>query len=325
MAERITSRFGPFTTASEVLADHDLHGRRAIVTGAASGIGVETARALASAGAEVVIAVRNLDAGRKVAEAINAAIGQDRAIASRLDLADLTSVMAFVDAWRGRPLHILINNAAVMACPHSYTADDFEMQIGTNHFGHACLTLGLVPELERAAQDGRAARVVQLSSACHQDSDIHWDDPHYRQRPYDKWEAYGQAKTANVLFAVGFDARYAAHGINANAVMPGGISTGLQRYFDQADTMGWIDKTRERGPASKTAAQGASTSIWAAVGRELEGVGGLYLEDCAEAPPMDEHSSYTEVAPYALDRGSADRLWTITQATLEDTVGAGIG
>ena len=218
---RITSPFGAYTSASDVVAGHDLSGRTVVVTGAATGIGIETARALASGGAIVTLAVRNRDAGANAAADINASIGADRARVGTLDLSSLASVAAFVSAWGDAPLDILINNAGVMACPQSYTADDLEMQIGTNHLGHYLLTLGLVPALRKAATTGRTARVVALSSTGHMRGGMNFEDPHYRRRPYDKWEAYGQSKTANALFAVGFNTRFADLGITANAAPRG--------------------------------------------------------------------------------------------------------
>ncbi len=318
MAERITSPFGAFTPAREVVAGHDLSGKRAIVTGSATGIGVETARALAEAGAEVTLAVRNLEAGQRVADEINATASGAKAKVARLDLSALASVHGFVEAWGGQPLHILVNNAGVMACPLSYTADNLEMQIGTNHFGHAALTLGLAPALEAAAKAGRTARVVQLSSIAHRRSDVLWDDPNYRTRPYDKWESYGQSKTANALFAVGFHARFKDRGVTANAVMPGGIMTPLQRHMPREEmiAMGWINEEGVVAQGFKTAEQGAATSVWAAVGTELEGIGGLYLENCAEAAPPNKDTPFVGVWPWAIDPERADRLWALTQETI---------
>ncbi len=313
----IRSRFGAFTPARIVAGDHDLEGRNVIVTGGASGIGIETARALAGAGADVMLAVRDRVAGEKAAQKINESIGADRVVAGTLDLASLGSVAAFVDAWGDEPLDILINNAGVMATPRLYTADDLELQIGTNHFGHFLLTMGLTRALLNASEEDRTARVVVLSSIGHRRSDIHWDDPHYRTRPYDKWEAYGQSKTANALFAVGFNARFEEHGITANAVMPGGIMTPLQRYLPKEEmvAMGWMDEEGNVREGFKTPEQGASTSVWAAVGEELEGVGGLYLEDCAEAVPWSKENPAKGVMPHALDPESADRLWALSEET----------
>ncbi|WP_333585393.1 oxidoreductase [Phenylobacterium sp.] len=316
------SRYGAFTPARIVAADHDLGGRNIIVTGGASGIGLETARALAGAGADVMLAVRDRAAGERAAVAINESIGADRVVAGTLDLASLSSVAAFVDAWGERPLDVLINNAGVMACPLDYTSDDLEMQIGVNHFGHFLLSLGLARALMNAAEEDRAARVVALSSIGHRRSPIHFDDIHYRQRPYDKWEAYGQSKTANALFAVGFDARFAEHGVNANAVMPGGIMTPLQRHLtqDEMSALGWIDAEGKVREGFKTPEQGASTSVWAAVADELEGEGGLYLEDCSVALPWTPEKPHQGVMDHAQDPEAADRLWTIS----EQTVGASL-
>ena len=318
MTDRITSAFGAFTSAREVAAGHDLGGKTAIVTGAATGIGVETARALAERGAEVVLAVRNHVAGNAAVDDINQTARGPKARVQHLDLSSLASVKSFVDDWGGQPVDILINNAGVMACPRSYTTDDLEMQIGTNHFGHAALTLGLAPVLEKAARPGRTARVVQLSSIGHRRSDIHWDDPHYRTRSYDKWEAYGQSKTANSLFAVGFHARFKDRGVTANAVMPGGIMTPLQRHLPREEMIafGWMDEAGKINDRFKTTEQGASTSVWAALAPELEGVGGLYLENCAQAEPGDKDNPTQGVWPWAINPESADRLWALTRQTI---------
>ena len=311
----IRSRFGAFTPARVVAGDHDLSGRNVVVTGGASGIGYETAKALAAAGADVMLAVRDRVAGEKAAVAMNEAIGADRVVAGTLDLASLASVGSFVDAWGDQPLDILINNAGVMATPLLRTAEDLELQIGTNHFGHYVLTVGLTRALLNAAEDDRTARVVALSSIGHRRSDINWDDPNYLSRPYDKWEAYGQSKTANSLFAVGYNARFEEHGVTANAVMPGGIMTPLQRYLPKEEmvAMGWMDEEGNVREGFKTPEQGASTSVWAAVGEELEGIGGLYLEDCAEAAPWSKDNPMKGVTPYAIDPEAADRLWALSE------------
>lgn len=311
----IRSRFGAFTPARVVAGDHDLSGRNVVVTGGASGIGYETAKALAAAGADVMLAVRDRSAGEKAAVAINEAIGADKVVAGTLDLASLSSVGSFVDAWGDQPLDILINNAGVMATPLLRTAEDLELQIGTNHFGHFVLSVGLTRALLNASDEDRLARVVALSSIGHRRSDIHWDDPNYLSRPYDKWEAYGQSKTANSLFAVGYNARFEEHGITANAVMPGGIMTPLQRYLPKEEmvAMGWMDEEGNVREGFKTPEQGASTSVWAAVGEELEGIGGLYLEDCAEAPPWSQDNPMKGVMPYAIDPEAADRLWALSE------------
>ncbi|CAN7514201.1 oxidoreductase [Phenylobacterium sp. LjRoot164] len=311
----IRSRFGAFTPARVVAGDHDLSGRNVVVTGGASGIGYETAKALAAAGADVMLAVRDRSAGEKAAVAINEAIGADKVVAGTLDLASLSSVGSFVDAWGDQPLDILINNAGVMATPLLRTAEDLELQIGTNHFGHFVLAVGLTRALLNASDEDRLARIVALSSIGHRRSDINWDDPNYLSRPYDKWEAYGQSKTANSLFAVGYNARFEEHGITANAVMPGGIMTPLQRYLPKEEmvAMGWMDEEGNVREGFKTPEQGASTSVWAAVGEELEGIGGLYLEDCAEAPPWSKDNPMKGVMPYAIDPEAADRLWALSE------------
>ena len=316
MAERITAGLSPYTDAADVVEAHDLAGRTAIVTGGATGIGIETVRALAAAGAQVTIAVRNRAAGEATAAEINAQVGAERATVGVLDLSDLATVAAFASAWGDKPLNMLINNAGVMACPQSYTADGLEMQIGTNHFGHFLLGVGLARALMNGAEDGRSARLVSLSSIGHRRSGINWDDPHYRTRPYEKWEAYGQSKTANSLFAVGFNARFHDLGVTANAVMPGGIMTPLQRHLPREEMIatGWMNDEGVVAQGFKTPAQGASTSVWAAVGEELEGVGGLYLENLAQAPPWGVEPM-SGVMPYALDPEAAERLWALSEET----------
>ncbi len=319
MAERVTSGFGHDTRAREVVAGADLSGKTVVVTGAASGIGVETARALAEAGATVVLAVRDLAAGERTVADIKAGAPAAKVSVQHLDLGDLASARGFAAAFGDGPLHILINNAGVMACPLAYTADGLEMQVGTCHFGHFALAQGLIPALQRGADAaGRPSRVVSLSSIGHRRGGIHFDDIHYRVRPYDKWESYGQAKTANSLFALALNARFGSAGINANAVMPGGILTPLQRHLpvEEMRAFGWIDENGKPNARFKTTEQGAATSVWAAVGAELEGIGGLYLEDCAQALPFDTASPFTGVMPHALDPETADRLWGVSEETI---------
>ncbi|HYE44990.1 MAG TPA: SDR family NAD(P)-dependent oxidoreductase [Caulobacter sp.] len=318
MTDRITSPFQRYSTAREVAAGHDLAGLTAIVTGAATGIGVETVRALAEQGADVVIAARK---PALAAEAI-ADIGRTargKVSFEMLDLSELASVRAFADRWGSRPLNILINNAAVMACPPDQTKDGLEMQIGTNHFGHFLLSVLLSPALEAGAEaSGRTSRLVALSSIGHVRSDIRWDDPHFRRGDYDKWASYGQAKTANALFAVGFDRRFRDRGIRANAVMPGGILTPLQRHLpiEEQRALGWLDENDRPVTGFKTVEQGASTSVWAAIGPELEGAGGLYLEDCAQAVPWSRENPRAGVMPHALNPDSAERLWAMSVETV---------
>ena len=322
MSDRITSAFGAKSTAREVVAGHDLSGKVAIVTGAATGIGVETARALADAGAEVIIAARKPELGEEIANQINEEVGMKRVSFGMLDLSSLEAVRHFVHRWGDRRLNLLINNAGVMACPLSRTVDGLEMQIGTNHFGHFLLSVLLAPNLvDGAAHSGHRSRLVSLSSIGHRRSPVNFEDPNYLTRPYDKWEAYGQAKTANSLFAVGFDKRFRDKGVNGNAVMPGGIMTPLQRHLpiEEQRALGWLDENNQPREGFKTTEQGAATSVWAAVGDELEGVGGLYLEDCAQAFPWSKEHPWNGVLPHALDPESAERLWALSV----ETTGAG--
>ncbi|PIC01581.1 SDR family NAD(P)-dependent oxidoreductase [Caulobacter sp. X] len=322
MADRITSPFGAKSTAREVVAGHDLSGKAAIVTGAATGIGVETARALAEAGAEVIIAARKPELGEEIANQINEDVGMKRVSFGMLDLSSLEAIRHFAHRWGDRRLNLLINNAGVMACPLARTVDGLEMQIGTNHFGHFLLSVLLAPNLvDGAAHSGHRSRLVSLSSIGHRRSPVNFEDPNYLTRPYDKWEAYGQAKTANSLFAVGFDKRFRDKGVNANAVMPGGIMTPLQRHLpiEEQRALGWLDENDQPREGFKTTEQGAATSVWAAVGDELEGVGGLYLEDCNQAVPWSKEAPWVGVMPHALDPEAAERLWALSV----ETTGAG--
>jgi NAD(P)-dependent dehydrogenase (short-subunit alcohol dehydrogenase family) len=307
------SKYGAETTAAEIVADVDLHGRRAMVTGASSGIGVETARALASAGADVTLAVRNVEAGNKVATTIAEKLpaGARELKVVRLDLADLATVTDLVRAWSG-PLHILVNNAGVMALPKlTLTPAGHEMQFATNHLGHFALTTGLRQAL--AAADG--ARVVCLSSIGHLFCPVVFDDLHYRFRPYDQWTSYGQSKSANALFAVGAAHRWADDGIVVNAVYPGNIpSTALARHMGADDLANFSETTELVLPPAKTTEQGAATSVLLAASPDVEGVTGRYYEDCAEAQTVTERGTHTGgVAPYVLDHDNADRLWRISK------------
>jgi NAD(P)-dependent dehydrogenase (short-subunit alcohol dehydrogenase family) len=307
-----TQIYGATTTAAEIVADVDLHGRRAIVTGASSGIGVETARALASTGAEVTLAVRNVDAGKKIAVGIDETLpaGADPVQVAQLDLADPASVAAFVRAWTG-PLHILVNNAGVMALPQlTRTPSGYEMQFATNHLGHFALTTGLHQWLAEAG----GARAVSVSSIGHLYSPVVFDDLHYRFRPYDQWTSYGQSKSAIVLFAVGAAARWADDGITVNALMPGNVaSTALVRHMSADDLAALSGATTVVLPPEKSIEQGAATSVLLAASPDVEGVSGRYYEDCAKAEEVTERADHTGgVAPYALDHDNADRLWRIS-------------
>ena len=306
----ISTPFTADSTAAEVIDGIDLTGRRAVVTGGASGIGVETARALAGAGAQVTLAVRDAEAGRRTAEDITATTGAQQVRVAPLDLADRKSVAAFLAGWEG-PLHILVNNAGVMAAPETRTPEGWELQFATNHLGHFALSVGL----HRALAEAGGARVVSVSSAAHLRSPVVFEDIHFRERPYEPWSAYGQSKTANVLFAVEASRRWASDGITANALMPGAIRTNLQRHVSDEE----LDAMRARagggGPSWKTPEQGAATSVLVATSSLLEGVGGRYFEDSAEAAPH-QPGSRRGVADYALDPESAARLWELSVETL---------
>jgi NAD(P)-dependent dehydrogenase (short-subunit alcohol dehydrogenase family) len=307
---RITTPFTAESTAAEVLAGVDLTGRRAVVTGGASGIGVETARALAGAGAEVTLAVRDTAAGDRTAEDITATTGNKAIHVARLDLADQASVAAFTAAWQG-PLHILVNNAGLMASPEMRTPQGWEMQFATNHLGHFALAVGLHDALAAAG----GARVVAVSSSAHHRSPVVFEDIHFRERAYEAWSAYGQSKTANVLFAVEATKRWAADGITVNALMPGGIRTNLQRYISDEE----LERLRAQAGGAelkwKTTEQGAATSALVAASPLLEGVGGRYFEDCNEAV-RGQLSARNGVAEYALDPEAAARLWQVSVETL---------
>ncbi|MCG5215946.1 SDR family NAD(P)-dependent oxidoreductase [Streptosporangium soli] len=311
MPTRITTPFSAESTAAEVVAGIDLTGRRAIVTGGASGIGVETARALAGAGAEVTLAVRDRAAGERTADDITATTGNKHLLVAPLDLADQASVAAFTASWDG-PLHILVNNAGVMASPETRTPEGWELQFATNHLGHFALTTGLLDALIGA--DG--ARVVSVSSSAHLLSPVVFEDIHFRERAYDSWAAYGQSKTANVLFAVEASRRWADAGITVNALMPGGIRTNLQRHVSQEELDRLIaERGATTGARWKTPEQGAATSLLVATSPLLNGVGGRYFEDCQEAGP-NQPGTLAGVAAHALDPEAAARLWDVSEQTL---------
>jgi NAD(P)-dependent dehydrogenase (short-subunit alcohol dehydrogenase family) len=295
-AEPITTPFGFGSTADDVAAGVDLAGKRAIVTGGASGIGTETARVLAQAGADVTLAVRNVEAGERVAREITASTGNPNLHVASVDVADLASVRSFADAWTG-PLHILVNNAGVMATPEGRTPAGVELQFATNYLGHFALALGLHGALREAG----GARVVVVSSSGHLISPVVFDDINFRFRPYDPLLAYGQSKTASVLFAVEAARRWADDGITVNALMPGAISTNLQRHT------GGLKTPVER---QKTVPQGASTTVLLAISPIVEGITGRYFENNNEAVVVDDGNGWgSGVARYALDESNARRLW----------------
>ncbi len=298
----VTTPFDARSTAADVARGVDLTGHCAVVTGAASGIGVETVRALAGAGAEVTLAVRDRKAGEAAAEAIGSAGGAERLRVATLDLADRRSVAAFTDAWQG-PLHILVNNAGVMMTPELRTPEGWELQFATNHLGHFALAAGLRPALAAAGR----ARVVALSSVAHLREPVDFDDIHFRVRAYDPRVAYAQSKTADVLFAVEANRRWSEDGITVNAVHPGAILTNLTRHMDKDD----LDQAVASYAFFKTPQQGAATSVLAATWPGLEGVGGRYFEDCNQAVRHVPGAS-SGVADHALDPDAAARLWQVS-------------
>lgn len=307
---RVTSPFGWSSTAEEVSEGHDLSGKRAIVTGATAGLGVETARVLALRGAEVVLAVRDAAAAEPVKAMIEASVG--KASISALDLSDLRSVEAFAEREGHAPLHLLINNAGIMACPLGRTKQGFENQVGVNHLGHFHLTTLLLPALLAA----KGARVVNVSSTGHHWSAFDFDDPNFERTEYDPLKAYGRAKTANALFAVELDRRYRDREIRAFSLMPGGIQTSLGRYMtdDVRKRLG-TDAEGAKNIRWKSVEQGSATTVWAALGHELDNVGGLYLEDCNEAEPWRE-GMRNGVKSWALDGDAARRLWDWSEAAI---------
>ena len=312
----ITTRFTAASTADEVVTGLDLDGLRAVVTGGASGIGLETARTLARAGADVLIGVRDLSAGHRAADEIALTTGREVRV-GLLDLADQDSVGAFGSAWEG-PLHLLIANAGVMACPLTRTREGWELQFATNHLGHFALALGLHAALAAGAAQGRGARVVSVSSSGHLGSPVVFDDVHFDRRAYDPWAAYGQSKTANVLFAVEATRRWASEGIVANALMPGGIMTNLQRHVPQSTRDAWAAMERAGTFVVKTAQQGAATTLVAAVAPEFADVGGRYLEDGNEVETVaDDADVGRGVRRWAVDPDSAARLWDASLTMLE--------
>lgn len=302
---KIGSGFGARSTADDVLQGIDLSGKLAIVTGGYSGLGLETTRALAKAGAQVVVPARRPSSAR---EAVDGIEGVE---VDELDLGDLDSVRAFAERFlsSGRTVDLVINSAGIMACPETRVGPGWEAQFATNHLGHYALVNRLWPAI---APGG--ARVVSVSSAGHHNSAIRWDDVHWKTG-YDKWEAYGQAKTANVLFAVQLDRLGQESGVRAFSLHPGGILTPLQRHLPKEEMVerGWIDEDGEllHPEAFKSPEQGAATQVWAATSPQLAGMGGVYCEDCdiAEPAPADER---TGVKAYAVDPEQAARLWELS-------------
>jgi len=313
------SGFAPRTDGADVIADIDLAGRTAIVTGGYSGIGLETVRALAAKGVAVVVPVRSPE---KATENLAGLEGDVKT--APLDLADLASVRSFSELMLGEldRLDLLINNAGIMASPESRVGPGWESQFGVNHMGHFALTKALLPLIERTP----GARVIALTSTAHKLTDIRWDDIQF-EGGYDKWQAYGQAKTANALFANALSRRLADKDAQAFSVHPGGIFTPLQRHLPQEEMIafGWLDENGEPTEMAKagfkTPEQGSSTTLWAATSPELDGKSGVYCEDCDIASPTDSESPmarYQGVNEHACSDESAERLWSISEALLAD-------
>lgn len=306
--------FGQDSTAEEVSLGIDLSGRRALVTGGSGGLGAETARVLALRGAAVTLTARDVPKGEKKAAEIRSSTGNDAVDVMELELAVPASVEAFARAYRARydALNLLVNNAGVMACPLARTAEGWEMQFATNHLGHFLLTCRLMPALRA----GAPARVVNVSSRGHRFSPVVFDDIHFERRAYDKWESYGQAKTANVLFSLELDRRFADAGVRSFALHPGAIVTELGRHLSQEDR----EVLQSRAPAGgfhwKSVPAGAATSVYAATAPELEGRGGLYLEDCGVSGPRESDDAETGYERYAIDPDAAARLWQVSEQTL---------
>lgn len=304
----IKSGYGMRTEAREALGGRRLEGKVAIVTGGYSGLGLETTRALAEAGAIVIVPARTPEKAQK------ALVGIANVEQAALDLADPVSIDAFAGGFlsRTKKLDILINNAAIMASPLMRDARGYEAQFATNHLGHFQLTARLWPALKA----GRGARVVSLSSIGHRICPPDLEDPNFERTEYNKWVAYGRAKSANALFAIGLEKRGEAHNVRAFAVHPGGIMTDLQRYMPEEErrAMGWIDEHGKVDERFKTPSQGAATSVWCAANVQLDGKGGVYCEDCdiAELVPPD-HKPFNGVRPWAVDPVLADKLWTLSE------------
>jgi NAD(P)-dependent dehydrogenase (short-subunit alcohol dehydrogenase family) len=308
----MSNAFGATSTTDEVLEGMNLSGKRVLVTGVSAGLGVETARALASHGAEVVGAARDLSKAQNATQQVRAqaALGGSLTII-QLDLASLASVRRCADGLltAGKPFDLIIANAGVMACPKGTTADGFETQFGTNHLGHFVLVNRIASLLKSGA------RLVNLSSAGHRYSDVDLEDPNFEHSQYAEFVAYGRSKTANVLFAVEFDRRHKARGVRATAVHPGAIETELGRYMTaevRDNLIANINASQPKGapPFSwKSIPQGAATSVWAACVADAEAVGGRYCEDCHVAEIVSTTGIRGGVQPYALDPERAQALW----------------
>jgi len=315
------SEFGWASTTDDVLAGKDLTGKTVFVTGGNSGLGRETARAMATKGAHVVLAGRDQAKLDQAVASIMAEHVGANVETIICDLSSLDSVLACGTKAVGRfeKIDVLINNAGVMACPKARTADGFEMQFGTNHIGHFLLTKQLMPLIEAGADK----RIVNLSSRGHHIAPANLDDPNFENSPYEPWLSYGQSKTANALFSVGLEGRFASKGVHAYAVHPGGINTNLGRHLSAEQAEALVQRVTTADPSFswKSIPQGAATSVWAAIADEIAGTGGVYCEDCHVAE-VDDISSKAGVRSYALDKESADRLWAISEEMVGESFSA---
>jgi NAD(P)-dependent dehydrogenase (short-subunit alcohol dehydrogenase family) len=320
--------FNSTSTTEDVLAGIKLQGKRILVTGVSAGLGVETARALVAHGAHVVGAARSLDK----AEAATAQVRKDAVAGGgsfeliELDLADLKSVRACADTLlaAGKPFDVVIANAGVMATPFGHTADGFETQFGTNHLGHFVFVNRIAP-LIRAE-----GRLINLASSGHRFSNVSIEDPNFEKTPYDPWAAYGRSKTANILFAVGFDRRHRDRGVRAAAVHPGGIQTELGRHLDPSQLQALVDQMNKQLAAEgksgfewKTIPQGAATSVWAGVVAPAAEIGGHYCENCHVGNIVPDDVAISPVSEgvrgYALDPGAAEALWKKSEELVGET------
>ena len=302
--------FGATSTTDEVLAGIDLRGKTALVTGGSGGLGAETARALAAAGAKVLLTARDLPRGHEVAATIRTESPDAQVEVRALELDSFASVRQCAEEFLAgqQPLDLLVNNAGVMGCPLMRTTEGHEMQFGTCHLGHFLLTASLLPALRRAP----APRLINLSSAGHFLAGMDFKDPDFRDKPYDKWSAYGQAKTANILFSVAFETRFGPDGMHALAVHPGAIITDLGRHLDAADLDVLMGSHDGKSFEFKTVAAGAATTCWAASAPELADVGGRYLLDCRVAEISEDATE--GVAAHAVDPRNAEALWELSEA-----------
>lgn len=312
------SQFNAESTTDQVTQGISLAGKVAVVTGASAGLGIETCRALGAAGANVLMLARDEQKLNKAAAGLREAVPGASFETAIVDLADLDSVRAAapVILEKCSAINFLINNAGVMACPLMRTAQGHEMQFGTNHLGHFLLTGLLAPALLA----GTPGRVVNLSSGGHKFANFNFDDPDYASRDYDKWQAYGESKTANALFSVALDARMASKGVRAFAVHPGVIMTELSRHMEQADFELLAASAPEGKSLSfKTVEQGAATSVWAATSPDLSDSGGIYLENCQIAEPAVQGAD-SGVESYAVDAAAAERLWAISETIVGQSI-----